>query len=151
MDNQNNLNSSLSGLPPELIAMMYDDSLDIDIINRYFSSMENADSTENVTTDNNRAKMDIGKIYNKDSGIDNRQNNDINIKMPNRPIKKKNRCKICNRKVGMLGFECRCEDLFCSKHRYPDEHNCCYDYKTNERKRLLEENPKIVAEKIRKI
>ncbi|KAK3439150.1 LOW QUALITY PROTEIN: hypothetical protein EUGRSUZ_C03793 [Eucalyptus grandis] len=31
--------------------------------------------------------------------------------------KKKNRCTLCNKHVGLLGFECGCGDLFCRAHR----------------------------------
>ena len=41
----------------------------------------------------------------------------------------------CNKNVGLFGLTCKCEDLFCAKHRYPDEHNCNYDFKTEDRKR----------------
>ncbi|KAI4352367.1 hypothetical protein L6164_006627 [Bauhinia variegata] len=37
---------------------------------------------------------------------------------------KKNRCKNCNKKVGLTGFQCRCGDVFCGRHRYPEEHAC---------------------------
>ncbi|KAL7167650.1 hypothetical protein ACSBR2_038167 [Camellia fascicularis] len=40
-----------------------------------------------------------------------------------------NRCSGCKRKVGLTGFRCRCGDLFCSKHRYSDHHDCSFDYK----------------------
>ncbi|CAF3665749.1 unnamed protein product, partial [Didymodactylos carnosus] len=33
-----------------------------------------------------------------------------------------NRCEKCLTRVGLTGFECRCGQLFCSKHRYPNEH-----------------------------
>ena len=43
--------------------------------------------------------------------------------------KEKNRCNSCNRKVGLLGFKCRCGDLFCGKHRHPEDHTCKINYK----------------------
>ena len=44
---------------------------------------------------------------------------------------KKNRCKNCNKKVGLTGFNCRCGGLFCGRHRLPEEHACEVDYKTS--------------------
>jgi hypothetical protein len=38
------------------------------------------------------------------------------------------RCWHCNRKVGYLGFDCKCDFVFCGKHRYSNEHNCTVDY-----------------------
>ena len=45
--------------------------------------------------------------------------------------KKKNRCGVCKKKVGLTGFTCRCSGLFCSIHRYSDKHECKFDYKVS--------------------
>uniref|UniRef100_A0A0D9X879 AN1-type domain-containing protein n=1 Tax=Leersia perrieri TaxID=77586 RepID=A0A0D9X879_9ORYZ len=34
------------------------------------------------------------------------------------------RCSSCQRKVGNLGFACRCGGTFCSEHRHGDAHGC---------------------------
>ncbi|XP_048560526.1 zinc finger A20 and AN1 domain-containing stress-associated protein 7-like [Triticum urartu] len=39
------------------------------------------------------------------------------------------RCMACKKKVGLLGFACRCGGTFCSLHRYVDGHACGFDYK----------------------
>lgn len=65
--------------------------------------------------------------------------------------KKKNRCSVCRAKVGLLGFKCRCEGLFCSLHRHADAHKCSFDYMTYERDLLEKANPVISPEKVRKI
>lgn len=41
------------------------------------------------------------------------------------------RCMSCNKKIGLLGFHCRCGGTFCEKHRYSDMHECKFDYKTH--------------------
>lgn len=65
--------------------------------------------------------------------------------------KKKKRCNVCNAKVGMLGFSCRCEGLFCTKHRFPDDHTCSFDHKTFDRAHLAAANEKIEAEKLNRL
>jgi predicted nucleic acid binding AN1-type Zn finger protein len=35
-----------------------------------------------------------------------------------------NKCTICQKKVGILGFECKCSGLFCDKHRLAESHQC---------------------------
>jgi len=60
-------------------------------------------------------------------------------------------CWNCRRKVGLLGFRCRCNYIFCSKHRHADQHNCTFDYKALNRAKLEEQNPQIVKSKIEKI
>ncbi|XP_010051580.2 zinc finger A20 and AN1 domain-containing stress-associated protein 9 [Eucalyptus grandis] len=62
--------------------------------------------------------------------------------------KKKNRCAACNKRVGLLGFECRCGNVFCGAHRYPEEHGCDVDFKTAARRRLSKENPVCKADKM---
>ncbi|KAK0595763.1 hypothetical protein LWI29_009771 [Acer saccharum] len=60
----------------------------------------------------------------------------------------KSRCNKCNRKVGLIGFKCRCGDLFCGKHRYATEHSCTFDYKKFDRENLIKQNPLINRDKL---
>lgn len=39
-----------------------------------------------------------------------------------------NRCWTCNKKVGILGYKCKCEYAFCAKHRLPEMHECNIDF-----------------------
>ncbi len=49
--------------------------------------------------------------------------------------KKKKRCnfKGCKKKLNLVDLErkCKCQKIFCSKHRTANDHNCSFDYKTN--------------------
>ncbi|KAK0413965.1 hypothetical protein QR680_007084 [Steinernema hermaphroditum] len=67
------------------------------------------------------------------------------------PPKKTNRCTSCNKRVGLLGFSCRCGGLFCSQHRYEKEHDCGFDYKSLEREWIAKANPVVQADKIQHI
>ncbi|KMZ62557.1 hypothetical protein ZOSMA_456G00080 [Zostera marina] len=69
------------------------------------------------------------------------------------PKKKKstNRCSFCNKKIGLMGFKCRCDDVFCSVHRYSDKHNCGFDYKTLTKDAIAKANPVVKVEKIEKV
>ncbi|KAL9997130.1 putative transcription regulator A20-like family [Helianthus debilis subsp. tardiflorus] len=62
-----------------------------------------------------------------------------------------NRCSGCKRKVGLIGFRCRCGEMFCSEHRYSDRHACSYDYKAAGREAIARENPVVRAAKILKV
>eukprot|EP00918_Siedleckia_nematoides_P080009 GHVU01175370.1.p1 GENE.GHVU01175370.1~~GHVU01175370.1.p1 ORF type:complete len:200 (-),score=16.49 GHVU01175370.1:1360-1959(-) len=70
------------------------------------------------------------------------------------PIKKqqdnKSRCWKCTKKVGLLGFSCRCGYVFCGDHRHGDQHDCDFDYKQHGRDILSKANQKVVADKIQK-
>lgn len=61
------------------------------------------------------------------------------------------RCWQCGKKIGLVGFQCRCGYYFCGMHRYADIHQCNFDYKTYEREQLSKLNQKVVAEKLNKI
>lgn len=67
--------------------------------------------------------------------------------------KKGNRCCICNKRIGLLGFQCKCDKikLFCSLHKYPTDHSCDFDFKENAKKILEKNNPKIISDKIIKL
>ncbi|KAF0900089.1 hypothetical protein E2562_026823 [Oryza meyeriana var. granulata] len=67
------------------------------------------------------------------------------------PPAKPNRCASCRKKVGLLGFACRCGGTFCSLHRFADKHACSFDLKTTDRDKIAKENPLVVAPKIPKL
>ncbi|KAM1063536.1 hypothetical protein ACFX2I_027647 [Malus domestica] len=60
----------------------------------------------------------------------------------------KNRCESCNRKVGVLGFSCRCGGVFCGTHRYPEKHCCHVDFKMAGRDVLAKQNPLCKGDKL---
>lgn len=76
---------------------------------------------------------------------------DNSDKDPSKDKKKKNRCAVCRKKVGLTGFECRCGGLFCSVHRYSDKHDCTFDYRELGAQEIRRNNPVVVGEKIHKI
>eukprot|EP00741_Cyanophora_paradoxa_P022454 tig00021489_g21680.t1 len=62
-----------------------------------------------------------------------------------------NRCWSCNKKIGLTGFKCRCNYVFCGEHRYSDKHSCTFDYKTMAKDLLAKANPVVQAAKVEKI
>ncbi|KAD4982512.1 hypothetical protein R6Q59_002111 [Mikania micrantha] len=65
--------------------------------------------------------------------------------------KEVSRCSGCRKKVGLTGIRCRCGDLFCAEHRYSDQHDCSYDYKTAGREAIARDNPVVKAVKLVRI
>ncbi|MBA0708216.1 hypothetical protein Golax_020190 [Gossypium laxum] len=59
-----------------------------------------------------------------------------------------NRCFICRKKVGLTGFKCRCENTFCGEHRYPEKHECSFDFKGIGRDAIAKANPVVKADKL---
>jgi predicted nucleic acid binding AN1-type Zn finger protein len=66
---------------------------------------------------------------------------------------KKNRCIICNKKIGLLGFECKCSPniKFCAEHRLPENHGCTFDHKKEGLGFLADKLIKVTSEKVIKI
>ena len=64
--------------------------------------------------------------------------------------KTKRRCAACGRKVGLMGFECRCGGVFCGEHRYSDRHDCGYDYRGAGRDAISQANPVVRPDKVDK-
>lgn len=65
--------------------------------------------------------------------------------------KNTSRCFSCRKKIGLTGFRCRCEYLFCSEHRYSDRHGCDFDYRAQGRAAIADANPVVVAAKVEMI
>lgn len=53
--------------------------------------------------------------------------------------KKVQRCEHegCKKKLGLLGFLCKCEKNFCSNHRASEVHKCTFDFHEQHKKDLL--------------
>ncbi|KAG2242327.1 hypothetical protein Bca52824_095826 [Brassica carinata] len=66
------------------------------------------------------------------------------------PPARPNRCLCCNKKVGILGFKCRCGSTFCGEHRYPERHDCSFDFKEAGRGEIAKANPVIKADKLQR-
>ena len=63
-----------------------------------------------------------------------------------------NRCEICNKKIPSVFVSinlCKCGSLYCNYHK--SDHDCSYDYKTEFRKTLEIQMPKIFVEKVIKM
>ncbi|XP_020148172.1 zinc finger A20 and AN1 domain-containing stress-associated protein 9-like [Aegilops tauschii subsp. strangulata] len=58
------------------------------------------------------------------------------------------RCMACKKKVGLLGFACRCGGTFCSLHRYVDGHACGFDFKKVGREHIAQQNPLVAPSKL---
>ncbi|KNA12272.1 hypothetical protein SOVF_127440 [Spinacia oleracea] len=65
-------------------------------------------------------------------------------------VVRKNRCECCNKKVGLLGFTCKCGSTFCGPHRYPEEHKCTFGHKLAGKVAIAKENPLVVPDKLQK-
>ena len=63
----------------------------------------------------------------------------------------KKRCFTCQKKVGLLGIECKCKFVFCNAHRMPEEHSCEFNFKEKGQKDLEKTVIKVEKGKITQI
>lgn len=69
---------------------------------------------------------------------------DTKEQKPKKKVQKnKKRCfhSECRKKVGLASIECKCGYIFCGLHRWPDQHNCDFDFKTHDRANLAKSLP----------
>ena len=111
----------------------------------YISDPQSLEIIENLTPQKKIIRPQ--KTNNETNNETNNKNNKNNKKKTKKKTKKK-RCGMCRKKLGLIPFKCRCEKMFCAKHRYSDVHKCDYDYKTSYTQKYTEDNPKIVPNKI---
>lgn len=53
-------------------------------------------------------------------------------------------CSFCSKKLKITSnYTCRCGNVFCVRHRFHDQHNCTFDYKTGAKAKLEAENPRV--------
>lgn len=62
-----------------------------------------------------------------------------------------NRCSSCRKKVGVLGFKCKCGEVYCGVHRYPEKHECQFDFKSVGKEAIALANPVVKADKIQRL
>ena len=62
----------------------------------------------------------------------------------------KEKCYFCKKKVGYMGFTCKCNHIYCKKHRYTHSHNCIAvsETKQKEKEKIETKNPKIDYQKV---
>jgi hypothetical protein len=60
------------------------------------------------------------------------------------------KCKVCNKKVGINGYECKCDTsaVFCDTHKYTFAHECVKSNFDSHKKHLIQTLIKVSADKI---
>ena len=61
------------------------------------------------------------------------------------------KCFNCSKKVGSLGWKCKCGFTYCKGHRLPEDHKCDFNFREEGIQRLAKENPVVQASKLAKI
>ncbi len=61
--------------------------------------------------------------------------------------KARNRCKVC-RKKNLTNIKCKCGEIVCMAHRFPDSHKCTFNHALYEKALLRDNLQKVVASKM---
>ena len=61
------------------------------------------------------------------------------------------RCHLCNKKLKLMSFTCKCEFKFCVAHQNPHSHNCSFNNKKLCQETLKINNPITIHQKVVKI
>lgn len=60
--------------------------------------------------------------------------------------------KECKKKIPLVSqYPCKCGNFYCIKHKLNKDHNCKYDYYSENIKKIIKENPIIKKNKIEPI
>ena len=107
-------------------------------------------STKETTMTENVVAETILSIQKEDIPLKNtlKSSEEISAVDSNKVQVDKCRCFKCNRKVGLLGFNCKCGFSFCSSHRFPEHHDCQFDHAQLDKTKLAEMNKVIQPKKV---
>ena len=64
-------------------------------------------------------------------------------------VKKKIRCKVCRKKLGLTAIPCKCKNCYCYKCKA--DHKCTFDYNKEQIEKLKKELVKVEFQKVDKI
>ena len=93
-----------------------------------------------------KAPSEVPKILGVNNNVDDQK--PVENHQSNEVVKKRNRCHVCDKRVGLIPFSCRCGESFCGLHRMPEKHACKFDFKAAGRVVLEKHNPVCVADKL---
>ena len=96
----------------------------LDISNMTEFAKSNSEFKNEIVFENKNNKGNLIKDQNIKLGI--------KTKTKIKKRTKKKRCPVCNKKLKLVNFKCKCDKIFCAFHRMPEQHNCLYDFKTEE-------------------
>lgn len=60
------------------------------------------------------------------------------------------KCQKCKKKC-FISFKCKCEKIFCTKCKLPEDHNCTFNFKEAGKDKLKQQLIKVENNKINKI
>lgn len=65
-----------------------------------------------------------------------------------------NTCYLCSKKLTLVDITmglCKCKEVFCKKHKLPEDHSCSYDHKSNQQENLKLQLNTVTSQKVIRI
>lgn len=61
-----------------------------------------------------------------------------------------NYCENCNKKIlGLITYKCKCNyTKLCNSCKFPENHACNFDFKLEQKNKIIKENPLVAPQKI---
>ena len=109
---------------------------------------------ETQNPNNTRHNLDKINMSLLNDKVNKEQPNCTDVEKSTKPVlKKKKRCFYngCKKKITLVDFPCKCEHIFCSLHRLPENHECTFDHRQSALNNLSKKLVKVVADKVTKI
>lgn len=66
----------------------------------------------------------------------------------NKILSNSSRCGMCNKKLNIMSFTCKCNKNFCLNHQLPELHKCLFNFKDLAKDQIKKCNPIIQPSKI---
>jgi hypothetical protein len=85
------------------------------------------------------------------STIDNKATVTNIIDQPNIIKQDIDKCFLCQKKITLMPFLCKCGNYYCLTHRHSFNHNCTYNFIDDNIRILETKMNKVVADKVQKI
>lgn len=114
-----------------------------------YAKKQKAEEAESEKARKEKQEAEKAKVEGEEGGAeaeakaDEATSSSATTEQPREEQTDKSKCWFCGKKCGLTGFECRCGYVFCSKHRYAEDHKCDFDHKGKGREILAKNNPNI--------
>ena len=69
----------------------------------------------------------------------------------NLEIDSTNYCFLCKKRLKLITYSCKCNQIFCVYHCNPEVHNCSFNYKELGKEIINKNNPVVFTKKLQKL
>jgi hypothetical protein len=103
------------------------------------------DSSKDKETQDNKTSVSVEdrELQEEFAGLSLKEEKEEKLQQADRK-----RCFCCNKRINLLGVECKCGYVFCNGHRMPEDHKCSFNHKAVLDEKLKRQLNKVAHEKV---